>query len=417
MFAAARDAFYAAVSPAEAIDNVMGQGPVLDKRVRSGSKGSGAPKVAVVGAGVIGLSIAWRLTQAGCSVNLYDRSAAGRGASWAAAGMLEVAAEDSLRHEALVELGRSSRLLWPEFAAELERAASREIGFRAEGALSVARSAAEVDHLRSVYERQRIFGLEVSWLSREETLELEPNLAADVEAGLHCPSDAQVDSRRLVDALKLAASRSGVMFHEHKAVRAVSCAGSAVRAIQVGGRARPADIVIIAAGHGSSDIVIEGAPPVRVTPVKGQMLALRMDRDKPLLNHAIRSGRSYLAPRRDGRLLIGASVEEGKDDTATTAEEIDALLSFGRSLAPGTAHLKEVDRWAGVRPGTVDGLPIIGPCSIEGLLMATAHYRNGILWAPITSELVTNLVMGREAAPLLRNFAPDRFERLSETSG
>jgi glycine oxidase len=370
------------------------------------------PRVAIIGGGVIGLSIGWRLAEAGCAVDLYERGKAGRGASWAAAGMLAAAVETEPGEEALVPLTRASQALWPGFARALKAASGIDVGLRDEGTLVVALTRDDAERLRFTFALQRRLGLEIELLSAAEALRREPHLSPRVTAACFSPHDTQVDNRRVAAALVEAFRRAGGRLHEQSPVAAIDVAGGTARGVVVGGERRAADIVVLAAGAWAQEI--EGIPaPARppVRPVKGQMLALRVDPSAPLLRHVLWAPKAYLVPRREGRLVVGATVEERGFDEALTAGGVMALLEGAWRALPGIEELAIEEMWVGFRPGSRDDAPILGPCAVDRLVLAVGHHRNGILLTPITAEAVSALVLTGVAPPSIRPFALDRFAR------
>lgn len=370
------------------------------------------PSVAIVGAGVIGLSIGWRLAAAGCAVDVYEKGEAGRGASWAAAGMLAAGVESEPGEEALLPLTQASQALWPSFAAELEAASGIEVGYRDEGTLVIALTRDDVERLRFTFELQRRLGLEIEWLGGAAALAREPHLSPRVAAACFSPRDVQVDNRSVARALAAAFRRAGGRLHENTSVEAIDIEGNVARGVVVAGTLRRADVVVLAAGAASPDVpgLPEAVrPPVR--PVKGQMLALRMDPSAPLLRHVVWAPNAYLVPRRDGRLLVGATVEERGFDDSLTAGGILALLDGVWRALPGAEELAIDEMWVGFRPGSRDDAPILGLCAIDGLVMATGHHRNGILLAPITGDALSALILDGKTPEAIRPFALQRFER------
>ena len=261
------------------------------------------PEVAIIGAGVIGLAIAWRLAARGTSVRVFDRGAAGAGASHAAAGMLAACAEAEPGEEALVALGRESQARWPAFAAELLEVSGVDVDLRPEGTLVVALTADDQARLSHQLVFQQKLGLPLQWISAAETRRREPHLAGKLAGAVFSPEDTQVDNRKLTTALRLAAETAGASISEHRAVSAISSRGGRVDGIVVADETKvAADVVVLAAGAWSRSIAGLGPellPPVR--PIKGQMLALRMDPTAPLLTHVVWAPAAYLVPRRDGR--------------------------------------------------------------------------------------------------------------------
>lgn len=365
--------------------------------------------VAVIGAGVIGLSIAWRLAAAGCRVDVFDRGAAGRGASHAAGGMLAACVETEPGEESLLPLTRASQALWPAFAAELEAATGLSVELRSEGTMVIALNADDAAKVRFLHDFQTGLGLPVEWLTGAEVRRREPYLQPGVAGALYCREDHQVDNRRLAAALQAAVLRAGGRVHEHAAVTGVEVQNGRVTGLRVGDTLVEADRVVLAAGAWSGRL--DGLPPVPVRPVKGQMLCVRMDDRLPLLRHVVWTPGTYLIPRLDGRLLIGATTEErGFDDRLTAGGQFALLEGAWRAL-PGIAELPIEESWAGFRPGSRDDAPILGASEVEGLILATGHHRNGILLTPVTADSIARLILTGEADPVIQPFGIGRFVR------
>jgi glycine oxidase len=377
--------------------------------------------VAVIGGGVIGLAIAWRLALRGAKVTVFDKDEAGFGASHAAAGMLAACAEAEPGEEALVALNRASQLMWPAFAQELEGAAGMSVELRNEGTLVLALTADDQARLKHLLTFQTALGLPLEWMSPAEVRRREPHLAPGIAGAIWSPQDHQVDNRALVVALRAAAVGAGVTLREHAAVNQVVAEQGRITGVMVGGERSlhtgtppgeiiPADVVVVAAGAWSREI--GGLPPAArppVRPVKGQMLALRMNPKTPLLTHVVWAPGAYLVPRRDGRLLIGATVEEKGFDPALTAGGQLALLEAAWRALPAIEDLAIDEMWVGFRPGSRDDGPIVGPGPMPGLVYATGHYRNGILLTPITAQAVTDLILDGAVDPLVQPFGLERF--------
>jgi glycine oxidase len=369
------------------------------------------PKVAIIGAGVIGLSIAWRLAARDASVEVFDQGAAGAGASHAAAGMLAACSEAEPGEEALVTLGRESQARWPAFAAELQQASGIDVELRTEGTLVVALTADDQARLNHQLVFQQQLGLPLQWISAAQTRQREPHLAGKLAGAVFSPQDHQVDNRKLAAALRIAAQAAGATITEHRAVSAISSNGGRLDGIVLAdGSKVAADVVVLAAGAWSRNIAglaPELRPPVR--PIKGQMLALRMDPSAPLLTHVVWAPGAYLVPRRDGRLLVGATVEEKGYDTALTAGGVLTLLEAAWRVVPAVEELPIDEMWVGHRPGSRDDAPILGAGPMDGLIYATGHHRNGILLTPITAEAIARLVLDGVASPAIRPFGIERF--------
>ena len=373
------------------------------------------PSVAIIGAGVIGLAIAWRLAARGVAVRIFDRGVAGAAASHAAAGMLAACAEAEPGEEALVALGRESQARWPAFAAELLAASGIDVELRPEGTLLLALTADDQARLTHLLVFQQKLGLPLQWISAADTRRREPHLAGKLAGAVFSPEDTQVDNRKLVAALRVAAQAAGASVSEHQPVRAISSRGGRVDGIILGdGTKVPADVVVLAAGAWARSI--EGVdpklrPPVR--PIKGQMLALRMNPAAPLLSHVVWAPGAYLVPRRDGRLLVGATVEEKGYDTSLTAGGMLTLLEAAWRAVPAIEELAIDEMWVGHRPGSRDDAPILGAGPIDGLIYASGHHRNGILLAPITADAIVRLVLDSAVEAVIRPFGIERFGLLA----
>jgi glycine oxidase len=370
------------------------------------------PRTVIIGAGVMGLGIAWRLARAGCPVSVYDRAEAGRGASWAAAGMLAAAVETEPGEEALLDLTLASQRMWPEFALELEAASKISVGYRDEGTMVVALTRDDAEQLRFTYEFQKSLGLDLEWLSGAEARRREPHLRPGIAGAVFSSRDHQVDNRRLTRALAEAARGAGAILYEHDAVVGVDISAGRVAAVASEHSRIDADIVVLAAGAWSRDIAgipAEYLPPVR--PIKGQMLALRMEPERPLLSHVLWLPRGYLVPRRDGRLVVGGTVEERGFDDRITAGGLLALIEGAWRAVPAIEELPVAETWVGFRPGSRDDAPILGPSGIDGLVIATGHHRNGILLTPLTAEAISGFVLTGRLPDAVRPFSPERFSR------
>jgi glycine oxidase len=379
------------------------------------------PTIAVIGGGAIGLAVAWRLAQRGPKVTVFDKGTAGSGATHAAAGMLAACAEAEPGEETLVALNRASQLLWPAFAEELEKASGMAVDLRTEGTLVLALTADDQARLKHLLTFQNSLGLPLEWMSAAEVRRREPHLAPGIAGAIWSPQDHQVDNRALAAALHRAALAAGVTVREHTAVEQIVTEQGRITGVRVReerslhtgtppGEVIPADIVVVAAGawsRGIAGLPTEARPPVR--PVKGQMLSLRMDPKAPLLTHVVWTPGAYLVPRWDGRLLIGATVEEKGFDMTLTAGGQLALLEAAWRAVPAIEELAIDEMWVGFRPGSRDDAPIIGLAPLAGLVYATGHYRNGILLAPITAKAVADLILDGAVDPLVRPFGLERF--------
>lgn len=376
------------------------------------------PTVAIVGAGIIGLSIGLRLAQAGCRVDIFDRGEAGRAATYAAAGMLAAGVEAEPGEQVLLPLCLASQTMWPEFARELEVASGQTVSLRREGTLVVALNRDDLDVLRHKYEFQRSLGIPLEWLSGAATKEREPHLHPRTAGSVYSANDGQVDNRQVAKALIIALNRAGGLLHEHQNVLGIDVMAGKVRGVIVKDQLHSADFVVLAAGAWSRQmggLPRAVLPPVR--PVKGQMLAVRMNPDDPLVKHVIWAPKSYLVPRNDGRLILGATTEEKGFDANLTAGGVMALLEAAWRTVPGIEELAIDEMWTGFRPGSRDDAPILGPVSdIAGLVLATGHHRNGILLAPITAHAIADFVVQGTIDARIQPFGLDRFRHQEESS-
>lgn len=367
--------------------------------------------VAVVGGGVIGLAVAWRAAvRHRLAVSVVD-DAPGSGASGVAAGLLAPVSEVHYGEEPLLALTMESARRWPAFATEVSQAAGADIGYRTEGTLVVARDGDDLVALEELARFQRALGLEVHPLTGRKCRALEPLLSPRTRGGMLVPGDHQVDPRRLVAALRTAGEAAGVRLHRDR-VDAFE-PPSAVR-LAGGGRLEAATVVL-AAGCWSARL--GGLPagavaPVR--PVKGQVLRLRYDPADPPLGHNLRAlvaGRSvYLVPRADGELVVGASVEERGFDTTVTAGAVRELLDDATEALPAVSEMALTETIAGLRPGTPDNAPILGPApGAARLVLATGHHRNGILLAPVTADAIADVAAGGAPPAVISAFGIERF--------
>jgi glycine oxidase len=367
-----------------------------------------APDVVVVGGGVIGLATAWQAASRGMSVVVVDAAERGR-ASWAAAGMLAPVTEVHYGEEPLLALNLESSRIYPSFVAELEDAAGVGVGYRACGTVLVARDPddnAAFDHL---YRFQSQLGLSVERLRARECRELEPALAPGVRGGILVGGDHQVDNRALLEALGRACRLSGVELKAQKVSALRRAAAAPSVELQDGGEVA-CGAVVIAGGCWSARI--EGLPAElreAVRPVKGQLLHLEGPAPHPLIGHNIRGLDAYMVMRSDGRLIVGATVEEMGFDTRVTAGAVHELLRAASELVPGVSELELVEAIAGLRPGSPDNAPLLGRTSLDGVLVATGHYRNGILLTPVTARAVADLLSAGGAPELIEPFSPLRF--------
>jgi glycine oxidase len=366
-----------------------------EARVSSSNRGYDA---VIIGGGVIGLSCAWRLRRRGAAVAVVERSTPPAGATRVAAGMLAPIGELAFGEPELLKMTLAAAELYPGFVAEVEAASGLSTGYAAHGALHVALDRDEAAELRRIHELQRSLGLAAEWLSPRRCRELEPGLTPSFNGGVHAPGEAAVDPRALSEALLAALATEGVEVRAGVEAAAPLLHGERLAGVRTAaGEALRAPTVVLAGGAWSGQaawLPEAGRPPVR--PVKGQILELRARDGAAPCTRIVASERVYLTPRPDGRLIVGATVEEQGFDTTVTAGGVYELLREAYRLLPEVAEMELVEATAGLRPGTPDNLPLVGPSPIEGLVWATGHYRNGILLAPLAANAVAELL---EASP------------------
>ena len=351
----------------------------------------GSYDAVIVGGGVIGLCSAWRLAQAGARVVVLERGEPPAGATRVAAGMLAPVGELSFGEPELLELTLRAADLYPDFVAELEASSGVDTGHVVTGALHVALDRDEVEQLRRVHDLQQRLGLEAEWLAPRACRALEPGLTTSLRGGVLAPGEGSVDPRALSAALLAALSGEGVEVRTGTEVGSALIEGDRVAGVRtVGGGELRATEVVLACGAWSGQaawLPERARPPVR--PVKGQILELRSPAGAaPPTERIVASERVYLVPRPDGRLIVGATVEEQGFDTAVTAGAVHELLREAYRLLPEVAEMELVEAMAGLRPGTPDNLPLVGPGAMEGLTLASGHFRNGILLAPLAAARV-----------------------------
>lgn len=367
------------------------------------------PEILVVGGGVIGLGIARELSRAGVrGITIIERGHVGREASYAAAGMLAPNAECEVVDD-FYRFCDESRRSYPEFAEKLLAETRIDIELDRSGTLYAAFSEADREHLALRYARQQAAGIPVERLSAGESLDLEPCLAASIRESLYFPTDWQVENRRLLAALTKFAVDNGIALTEGVGADSLVVDNGRVKGALVGGEPIFADATVLATGAWTSLIKIgEGEMPFRVRPIKGQMVSFQPG--SRVFRRVIYSPRGYLVPRADGRILAGATVEDVGFDTSVTASATESLLASAVEIAPCLKGTEVAETWAGLRPSAADGLPIIGKIGgLEGLFVATAHYRNGILLAPLTGKLLAESIVNGTDSEYFRLFGPHRF--------
>jgi glycine oxidase len=368
--------------------------------------------VAIAGGGLIGGTIAFELARAGLHVALFDRQQPGEGSSWAAAGILSPAPENA-GMISTVPLGRASLQLYPEFVATVEEISGLSVGYRARGTLEALFSTDAQEKLSTIIALHHGLGLKAEPVSAEDAREMEPALSPELEAAVFRPDEACVDNRALTKAALSAAERSGVKTFSGSNVQAIAKDGGRCAGFLVDGEKVQSRWTVIAAGCCSAEI--EGSAryaPVR--PAKGQMIALRAEGLS--LERVLWSDHVYLVPRNDGRILAGATVEYVGFEKKVTLGGLQKIIAAALELAPALADAQVEETWAGLRPDAPDHLPIIGPTDLDGLLIATGHFRSGILLAPITAQLIREWITTQNVTQDWARFSPMRFSEVAKAT-
>lgn len=376
-------------------------------------------EVVIIGGGVIGLVVARALARRGLrDVLLTERSSLGAESSSAAAGMLAPQAEAD-RADDFFRLACQSRDMYPAFAAALLEETGIDIELETTGTLYLAFTDEDVRDLEKRYAWQSKAGLPVEMLRGGEARRLEPAISKHVRAALKFPLDGQVENRRLITALAASAEKTGVQLLTGTTVTALKTGSRGVAGVETSRGSISTNLVVVAGGAWTSVLALtdlsgqipsgKTLPNLNIAPVRGQMLCF--EANPQIARHVIYSPRGYVVPRRDGRLLSGSTTEQAGFDKRVTAEGISSILSAAMEISPRIGALPIQASWAGLRPRAADGLPVLGPyAEIEGLFYATGHYRNGILLAPITGELIAAAIVDNVDSASLSTFSPERFD-------
>jgi glycine oxidase len=362
--------------------------------------------VLVIGGGIIGCSIAWRLAQAGMRVTVLDRSEPGAEASFAAAGMLAPLGE-MVEPRTFSELCVGSRSLYPGFAAEIEESSGHHVGYRSDGSLLVALNEELEEELAEVLRTQTAQGFTLHPLTAADVQDRVVGLSPQVRSGLFVSGDHWVDNERLMRALLIACQRAGVRFEAGRAVHRFHTQGGDIESVAAeNGASFTAKTYVLAAGCWSGEVAGGLGIHLPITPCCGQMMEFEAPRQLPFV---VRAGMHYLVPRPDRRLLVGTTAEYIGFEKAVTAKGLLSLLEGAVRLAPRVSEFRFLRAWAGLRPDTADHLPILGYGEIENLVFATGHFRNGILLAPVTAEIIADLILKGSTSRPMEAYRPTRF--------
>lgn len=366
-------------------------------------------EVLIIGGGVIGLSVARELHRKGVlQITILERGRVGAEASFAAAGMLAPNAETG-KLDDFFYLCNDSNELYPNFAWELSEETGVDIELERSGTIYAAFTDADMKEIRQRFEWQKSAGLAVEFLNAESVRKLEPFISPDVREGLFFPNDWQVENRKLLAALTKYAAVNQIEIVENAEVTRLVSENQKIVGAETMDRKFAAKTIILATGAWTSFIKADGFLMPKVKPMRGQMIAFQTA--KRLFQRVIYSPRGYLVPRLDGRILIGATVEDVGFDKEITDAGISFLRENALEIAPSLVNLNIAEKWVGLRPFAADGLPVLGAFpEVENLLIATAHYRNGILLAPLTAEIIADKVIGSVESEYLKAFSPRRFQ-------
>ena len=366
--------------------------------------------IVIIGGGVIGLTVARQLARRGVrNVTVIERAGLGAEASSAAAGMLAPQAEAD-RPDEFFYLTCRSRDMYSQFAADLREETGIDIELETTGTLYLGFSDHDLQELEQRYAWQTEAGLPVQMLTRDEAQTLEPGISDRTQLALKFPLDIQVENRRLVTALSTSNQQLGVRLVTGTTVKSLNVKRGKIFGVATSRGEVATENVVIAGGAWASMLNVpdKALPDIGIEPVRGQMLCF--EANPQIARHVIYSSRGYIVPRRDGRLLAGSTTEYAGFDRRVTAAGMQSITSAALEICPAISSLPLAAAWAGLRPRAADGLPVLGPCAeIEGVFYAAGHYRNGILLAPLTGELIAAGITQKAFDPALNIFSPDRF--------
>ena len=368
--------------------------------------------ILIIGGGIIGLSIAWRLIGIGKKVIIIDKKNLGKEASWAAAGMLSGRLDLKPCEKKLLPIFEKSHLAWPKFAEELENKSGKSIGYKKEGTLRIACDLDEEKKLKNNYDFLKNNKVNITWLSGDKIRDKEPYVSNNVLSGFFSPDDHHVNNRYILDALItiLKKNKNNCIFKENTEVEKIITNKNQVIGVKTNNEIIKTKEIIVCSGAWTSKIKNIEIKEVPIRPVKGQMVCLKIPKNISLLKHILWRENVYLVPRNNSDLIIGATEEEMGYDKSLTAGGIYNLLKTAREILPAIEDLPIVESWSGLRPTSRDDAPIIGPSKkLKGLIYATGHHKNGILLAPLTSSIIKNYYLNGKIGNNFNNFKPGRF--------
>ncbi len=368
--------------------------------------------VVVIGGGVIGCAIAFRLAQARLKVTVVERGEPGGEASGAAAGMIAPQGE-MVKFDGFFELSTASRDLYPAFVEEVESLSGSGVGYRRDGILMLAADEKGNRELEEIYHCQSRQGLPLERLTADSVHQRVPGLSPGIAWGVLVPGDHWVDNERLIPALAKAGTRLGVTFLNHTAITRLNVTIGRLRSVETradsaaSSSALSADRFVLTAGCWSSELVRPLGVHLPMQPCRGQMIEFDSPTPLPLV---VRAGHHYLVPRAPQRILAGTTAEYAGYEKEVTGEGLRSILEGVARFAPLVQNLQFLRAWAGLRPDTADHLPILGYGEIENLIFATGHFRNGILLAPVTAQLISELLLTGSTTRPIEAYRPTRFK-------
>ena len=368
-------------------------------------------KSIVIGAGIIGLSASYFLKKHNFDITVIEKNKAGMEASYAAAGMLAAQSEFDF-YEDFMDFCIKSRDIYESYCSEIEKTSGIDVEFQKCGMLRPALNEEQAKHLKNNCKWQKKKGFEIEFLSGEEIRKIEPSLSENIICGLHSKNDGQVNNRKLMKALIIANKKIGNKIIENTEIKDYLIKNNRIIGVKTSNNeAFNADIVVNTAGSWSSLISKDLIPNFNIKPILGQMVSLQSD--KPLLNKVIFASilgkGGYIVPRKNNEIILGSTMEDAGFEKKITDEGISSILKKCHEIVPELKKLKIKEKWCGFRPFASDNLPIIGKTSIENLILATAHGRNGILLAPITTKAVEELIVNDKIMPEIKDFGVERF--------
>lgn len=373
--------------------------------------GKKQPDVIVIGGGLIGCSIALRLAQAGLRVTVIERGEPGKEASSAAAGMLSPQGE-TIEPREFFELCMASRKIYPSFVREVEELSGLKADYRRCGTLMVATNRREHKELETIFRAQKKMGLAISRLYSKTIHSKVRELSPSISFGVFLPDDHSIDNEKLSAAVATACKNSGVEFHTGCSVMRIIATRGQVEGVEIASESGAAekldaDQLVLAAGCWSAALAEPIGIKLLMKPCRGQMVEFEAPRPLPLV---VRAGHHYLVPRSNSRIVVGTTSEYAGFEKSVTASGLQSVMAGAVKLIPDFGGFKFLRAWSGLRPDTADHLPILGRGEISNLIFATGHYRNGILLAPITAEIISDLVVKASTPRPIRPYDPLRFQ-------